>query len=71
MKTRPRCECCYSQNIIKFGTRKTKRRGKIQRYKCEDCNKTFTINDGFKHNIVTHILYSVERTLKHCCFAHG
>jgi len=41
------CRFCKSQNTIKWTTRKTENRGVIQRYKCKDCNKTFTLDDGF------------------------
>ena len=41
------CSKCKSKNTIKWTKRKTKNRGLIQRYKCKDCNKTFTIDDGF------------------------
>jgi len=41
------CPNCKSENIIKWTKRKTQNRGVIQRYKCNDCDKTFTINDGF------------------------
>jgi putative transposase len=40
------CSYCKSENTSRFGTRKTNR-GKLQRYKCKDCNKTFILNDGF------------------------
>jgi len=41
------CPNCKSKNIIKWTKRKTQNRGFIQRYKCKDCNNTFTIDDGF------------------------
>jgi transposase-like protein len=41
------CPKCNSENIIKWTKRKTQNRGLIQRYKCKDCNKYFTIDDGF------------------------
>jgi len=41
------CPNCESSNVIKWTKRKTQNRGLIQRYKCKDCNKTFTIDDGF------------------------
>ncbi|MCX6742462.1 MAG: hypothetical protein NTX24_04820 [Candidatus Pacearchaeota archaeon] len=41
------CRFCKSENTIKWTTRKTENRGLIQRYKCKDCNKTFTLDDGF------------------------
>src|SRR3989344_5975251 len=41
------CPYCKSKNIIKWCKRKTENRGKIQRYRCKDCNKYFTIDDGF------------------------
>ena len=41
------CSKCKSENVIKWTKRKTQNRGLIQRYKCNSCNKTFTIDDGF------------------------
>jgi len=41
------CPNCKSKNIIKWTKRKTQNRGVIQRHKCNNCDKTFTINDGF------------------------
>jgi len=41
------CPNCKNNNTIKWTKRKTENRGLIQRYKCKDCNKTFTIDDGF------------------------
>ena len=41
------CPNCKSTNIIKWTKRKTQNRGIIQRYKCKDCGKYFTIDDGF------------------------
>ena len=42
------CIYCKSKNIVKFGKRKTKRRGRIQRYLCKGCRRTFCEDDGFK-----------------------
>ena len=41
------CPKCESQNTIKWTKRKTQNRGIIQRFKCKECNKTFTKDDGF------------------------
>ncbi len=41
------CPNCNSTNVIKWTKRKTQNRGFIQRYKCKNCGKTFTIGDGF------------------------
>jgi putative transposase len=41
------CPNCNSKAIIKWGKRKTENRGKIQRYKCKNCDNTFVVNDGF------------------------
>jgi putative transposase len=41
------CPICKSENTIKWTKRKTQNRGLIQRYKCNNCNKTFTKDDGF------------------------
>ncbi len=41
------CPHCKSKSIIKWCKRKTINRGPIQRYKCKDCKKYFTLDDGF------------------------
>jgi len=41
------CPKCKSKSFIKWTKRKTENRGLIQRYKCKECNKTFTHDDGF------------------------
>lgn len=41
------CSKCKSKNIIKWCRRKTENRGFIQRYKCKDCGKYFTVDEGF------------------------
>lgn len=42
-----KCTECKSKNIIKWTKRKTLNRGIIQRYKCKDCGKYFTLDNGF------------------------
>ncbi len=46
-KKLPKCSKCKSENVIKWGKRRTDNRGKVQRYKCKDCQNTFVFNDGF------------------------
>ena len=41
------CIFCHGENIKKYGIRKNKY-GDIQRFKCSDCTKTFSINVGFE-----------------------
>ena len=41
------CPKCKSKEVIKWCKRKTKNRGLIQRYRCNDCEKYFTLDDGF------------------------
>jgi len=41
------CPNCKSTNTIKWTKRKTQNRGIIQRYKCKDCGKYFTKDEGF------------------------
>ncbi|MGH2639045.1 MAG: IS6 family transposase [Rhabdochlamydiaceae bacterium] len=46
------CAFCHSQSIKKYGIRRN-RSGDIQRYICEYCKRTFSVNIGFermKHN---------------------
>ena len=45
--TKIKCKFCGSTNHTKQGYRKTLNRGKIQKYKCSECNKYFTLDDGF------------------------
>ena len=47
MENTIKCIYCKSQNYIKKGIRKTQNRGNIQRYKCLECNRLFTNDDGF------------------------
>lgn len=42
------CPNCNSKKIKKRGLRQTENRGKIQRYFCNDCKKSFVLDDGFK-----------------------
>jgi len=41
------CLFCRSLNIKKFGVRRNKS-GNIQRFLCDDCKKTFSVNIGFE-----------------------
>lgn len=41
------CPKCKEKNIIRWGYRKTDNRGKVQRYKCKDCQDTFIQDFGF------------------------
>ena len=41
------CPKCNSEKTKKRGLRQTENRGKIQRYFCNDCRKSFVIDDGF------------------------
>ncbi len=42
-----KCVFCHSPNIKKFGVRHNKS-GDIQRFVCQDCRKTFSVNIGFE-----------------------
>ena len=42
-----KCVHCKSQNYIRKGIRKTQNRGNIQRYKCLECNRIFSNDEGF------------------------
>lgn len=41
------CPNCKSEKTKKRGFRQTENRGKIQRYFCNDCRKSFVIDNGF------------------------
>jgi len=47
MKQIIKCVYCKKSNYIKKGFRTTENRGKIQKYKCLNCGKYFTNDDGF------------------------
>ena len=42
-----KCRFCGSKNFIKKGFRKTQNRGKIQKFRCNDCSKFFVNDEGF------------------------
>ena len=41
------CPKCNSQKTKKRGLRQTQNRGKIQRYFCNECKKSFIMDNGF------------------------
>lgn len=43
----PTCRFCKSRDVVHRGTRQTLWRGKIKRYGCKTCARTFTMDDGF------------------------
>lgn len=47
MENKIKCVHCGKSHFIKKGFRKTENRGKIQMYRCLDCGKKFTNDDGF------------------------
>ena len=47
MGSKLRCRFCHDDNFIKKGFRKTKIRGKLQKYFCKTCGKTFVEDTGF------------------------
>ncbi len=47
MGTNIKCVHCQAQNYTKHGSRMTQNRGKIQRYKCSECKRFFTNDEGF------------------------
>lgn len=54
----PPCRFCKSKNVVKRGQRKTMKRGHIKRFGCNECHRTFCIDDGFfrmrnHHNEIT------------------
>ena len=53
---------CKKDKIIRYGWRTTKERGKIQRYQCKSCRKTFCQDDGFrwKHKSKETIINALE-----------
>lgn len=56
------CIYCREKDIVKFGKRRTKERGRIQRYLCKSCDRTFCEDDGFKwkHHSEKTILDALE-----------
>jgi len=58
MKQTIKCVYCKKSHYVKNGVRKTKNRGRIQKYICLECGKNFTNDDGFyrmrnSENIIT------------------
>ena len=47
MENKIKCVYCKRRHYIKKGFRHTENRGKIQKYKCLNCGKYFTNDDGF------------------------
>ena len=47
MENQIKCLFCKKSHYIKWGIRQTQNRGKIQKYKCLDCGKYFTNDEGF------------------------
>ena len=47
MKVEVKCRFCKCKKFTKEGYRKTLKRGKIQKYRCLQCKKYFTNDDGF------------------------
>jgi len=62
MENKLKCSKCSSKNVIKWTKRETQNRGLIQRYKCKDCQTTFTFDDGFfrMRNHPTKITQSID-----------
>ena len=61
MITEIKCRHCKSKNYIKKGFRKTTNRSKIQKYRCLNCGRLFTNDDGFyrmrnNHKIITMVV---------------
>lgn len=56
------CIYCKKDKIIKYGWRTTTERGRIQRYKCTFCKRSFCYDQGFKwkHKSTTKILTALE-----------
>lgn len=41
------CPYCQGDKVIKWCKRKTENRGEVQRYKCKECERCFSIGQGF------------------------
>lgn len=46
-KQKTKCPYCNACNSVKKGFRETENRGKIQRFYCKSCEKSFVVDDGF------------------------
>lgn len=42
-----KCRFCRNETVVKKGFRQTENRGRIQRYICRNCHKSFCIDEGF------------------------
>lgn len=47
METTTKCVFCNKSHFVRKGFRQTENRGKIQKYRCLECGKYFTNDDGF------------------------
>lgn len=61
------CSLCNSKNIIKIGSRKNKQQS-IQRYRCKDCNKSFTYQN-LKNK--TYPLHIILKSISYCNLGHS
>jgi len=51
MAMTPNCPSCGSPKVVKKGSRPTEKRGKIQRYRCLNCNHTFSTDTAFSYRM--------------------
>ena len=63
IKENQRCTTCGSFNTTKRGTRKTRNRGKIQKYTCKDCGARFSFYHPQQFRMRTNIK-DVKKALK-------
>ena len=46
-KQKIKCSFCKAFTVVKKGFRQTEHKGKIQRFYCKSCKKSFVVDDGF------------------------
>ena len=56
-----RCPKCDSTDTVKHGTRRTQRRGIVQKYQCKDCEYKFSNPEGWRlRNDPEYIFYALK-----------
>lgn len=55
------CPKCNNKYIVKYGIRKTQRRGNVQKYQCKNCGYKFSNPEGWRmRNDPEHIFYALK-----------
>ena len=58
-----KCRFCKSENVLKYGFRTCRKKGKTQKYICRNCGSQFTPNEGFLHTANTKDIITIALDL--------